>query len=86
MRRATYVSTVEKVGGSPTCQNFSAGALLGQITLGMAGPASPLAGTLLRPVSWLYKLPDDQVRRLLHDAMLILEPLGGWSARPRLSG
>ncbi|MGF7213101.1 hypothetical protein GGE65_007737 [Skermanella aerolata] len=70
MRRATYVNTVGRAVGSPTYQNFSAGALLGQITLGLAGPDSPLAGTLLRPVSWLYRLPDDQVRRLLHDAML----------------
>lgn len=38
--------------------------------MGLSGPDSPLAGTLLRPVSWAFKLPDDKVRHLLHDAML----------------
>jgi hypothetical protein len=70
MRRMAYVNTVGKAVGSPTYQNFSAGALLGQIMLGLVLPDNPAVGTLLRPVSWFFKLPDDQVRRLLHDAML----------------
>ena len=59
MRRATYVNMVGRAVGSPAYQNFSAGVLLGQITLGLAGPDLPLASTLRRSVSWLYKLPDD---------------------------
>lgn len=70
MRRMTYVNTVGRAVGSPTYQNFSSGALLNQITMGMAGPDSPLGGTLMRSLAWAYKLPDDQVRRLIHDAML----------------
>jgi hypothetical protein len=70
MQRATYVNTVGKAVGSNSYQNFSAGALLGQITLGLVSPDNAAVGTLLRPVSWVFKLPDDQVRQLLHDAML----------------
>lgn len=70
LRRSTYVNTVGKAVGSNSYQNFSAGALLHQITLGLASPDNAALGTLLRPVSWAFRLPDDQVRRLIHDAML----------------
>ena len=70
MRRATYVSTVGRAVGSPTYQNFSAEAILVQITMGLVSPNNPAVATLLRPVSRLYKLPDDKVRQRPHDAML----------------
>lgn len=65
-----------KVAGSDTAANLATG---GQISvanvIGQAlgkGPKAPSAGvgTATRPLSWLYKLPDEEIRSLLVEAML----------------
>jgi len=69
IRRQMFARDAGRAIGSPTYQNFSSGALLAQVGLGIIGPENTLANTLLRPLSWLYRIPDQQIRNLLFDAM-----------------
>jgi hypothetical protein len=77
MKKLTYVNTVGKPIGSNTFQNLSTGAVLNQFLLGGNLPAAvrPLAETVLRPFSFLYQVPDQEVKRLILEA----------SADPRLA-
>lgn len=58
-----------KVAGSNTFQNMSVANVLGA-TLGNDLAQSPTAQSIMRPLGFLYKLPERQVEELLIDAML----------------
>jgi hypothetical protein len=70
MKKLTYINTVGKPVGSNTFQNMSSGAVLNQILLGGNLPEAvrPLMETVLRPVSFLYQVPDKEVKRLILEA------------------
>lgn len=58
-----------KVSGSNTFQNLSVANVLGS-ALGKEAAESPFAQSLLRPLGFLYKLPERQVEELMIEAML----------------
>lgn len=70
MNRAVYAQTVGKAVGSNTYQNFAAGAVLGQLSMGMARRNGLLANTIGRAGNWIYKIADREVQGLVADAML----------------
>lgn len=70
MRRGVYALTVGKAVGSNTYQNLSAASVLGQIGLGKVAESTLFASTIGRPVAFLLKIPDREVRRLIAEAML----------------
>jgi len=70
MNRAVYAQTVGRAVGSPTYQNMATGAVLGQLSMGMAKPNGLLANTIGRFGNWMYKMADVEVRGLVTDAML----------------
>jgi hypothetical protein len=70
MNRAVYVQTVGKAVGSPTYQNFAAGAVLGQLAMGRARHNGLLANTIGRAGNWIFKIADRDVQKLVADAML----------------
>jgi hypothetical protein len=55
--------------GSNTFQNLSMGNLIGRVFSESLADNTTLR-TMTRPLDWLYKLPDQQVQRLLVEAML----------------
>jgi len=55
--------------GSNTFQNISMGNLIGRVFSESMADNTTLR-TMTRPLDWLYKLPDQQVQRLLVEAML----------------
>ena len=55
--------------GSNTFQNLSMGNLIGRVFSESMADNTTLR-TMTRPLDWLYKLPDQQVQRLLVEAML----------------
>ena len=55
--------------GSNTYQNMSMGNLIGRVFSESMADNTTLR-TMTRPLDWLYKLPDQQVQRLLVEAML----------------
>jgi hypothetical protein len=55
--------------GSNTFQNMSMGNLIGRVFSESMADNTTLR-TMTRPLDWLYKLPDQQVQRLLVEAML----------------
>lgn len=65
-----------KVAGSDTAANLATGGqlsvayVLGQALGKGPQPLPPGLGTATRPLSWIYKLPDEEIRSLLVDAML----------------
>ena len=70
MGRVIQSQTGGRSVGSPTQQNLSASTLLTQISFGALDPDGPITASLLRPVSWVYRIPDERVRDLLVDAAL----------------
>jgi hypothetical protein len=70
MNRAVYVQSVGRAVGSPTYQNFAAGAVLGQLSMGMGRHNGILANTIGRAGNWIYKVADREVQKLVADAML----------------
>jgi len=58
-----------KAAGSNTFQNLSVANVLGA-ALGKQAAESPTAQSLLRPLGFLYKLPERQVEELMIEAML----------------
>ena len=58
-----------KAPGSNTFQNMSMGNLIGRVFSESMADNTTLR-TITRPLDWLYKLPDQQVQRLLVEAML----------------
>jgi len=58
-----------KAPGSNTFQNLSMGNLIGRVFSESLADNTTLR-TMTRPLDWLYKLPDQQVQRLLVEAML----------------
>lgn len=58
-----------KAAGSNTFQNLSTANIVGSM-IGGGMPDAPLFQTITRPMAWVYKVPDEQVRELLVDAML----------------
>jgi hypothetical protein len=70
MNRAVYAQTVGRAVGSPTYQNFAAGAVLGQLSMGFARRNGLLANTIGRAGNWIYKIADREVQALVADAML----------------
>lgn len=58
-----------KAAGSNTFQNLSTSNLIGSM-IGGGMPDTPIFQTLTRPMAWIYKVPDEQVRELLVEAML----------------
>lgn len=73
--RAANAQDLGRAVGSNTAQNLISQDMLGQ-TLGSLGvmpkafASSSLAQTLMRPVAWAYKIPEQKVMGLLGDAML----------------
>lgn len=76
MTQTQFAQQAGRAVGSNTYQNLSTGNLISQITFGMIRPDSVAWGSALRPIAWLYRLPDEQVRRILTDAMLDPELAG----------
>jgi hypothetical protein len=70
MNRAVYAQTVGKAVGSNTFQNFAAGAVLGQLSMGFGKHNGLLANTIGRAGNWVYKIADTEVQKLVADAML----------------
>lgn len=70
MGRVIQSQTGGRSVGSPTQQNLSASTLLTQLSFGALDPDGPVAAALLRPVSFIYRIPDERVRELLVDAAL----------------
>lgn len=70
MNRAVYAQTVGKAVGSNTYQNLATGAVLGQISMGMAKPNGLLANTIGRAGNWMYRVADKEVQALVAEAML----------------
>lgn len=58
-----------KVSGSNTFQNLSVANVLGAV-LGKGAAESPMMQSALRPLGFLYKLPERQVEELMIEAML----------------
>ena len=58
-----------KAPGSNTFQNLSMGNLIGRVFSESMADNTTLR-TMTRPLDWLYKLPDQQVQRLLVESML----------------
>lgn len=58
-----------KVSGSNTFQNLSVANLLGSV-LGKEAAESPTLQSALRPLGFLYKLPERQVEEMMVEAML----------------
>lgn len=69
MRRMVYINTAGRAIGSNSYQNFSSGAFLMQFTMGLVSPKNPLLQTLGRPIAYLMRIPDAQVRQILTDAV-----------------
>jgi len=55
--------------GSDTVQNLSMASLLGDV-IGKRAIESPILRTALRPLSFMYKIPDEQIQDLMVDAMI----------------
>lgn len=70
MRRGVYAQNAGRAVGSNTYQNLSAASVLGQIGLGRLAESTLFASTVGRPVAFLLRIPDQEVRRLIADAML----------------
>jgi hypothetical protein len=64
------LSTAAKALGSNTVQNLSAASLLSNVSKGLVPLDNPIAQNLMRPYSWLLKLPEERIRQILSDAML----------------
>lgn len=67
--RASLSDTAGKAVGSNTFQNLSTANVLGA-ALGGKAATNAVGQTLLRPLQWLYRLPEPQVRDLVVQAML----------------
>lgn len=67
--RASLSDTAGRAAGSNTFQNLSVANVIGA---GLGGKLAnnAIAQSLLRPIGWLYKLPEAQVQDLLTQAML----------------
>lgn len=61
-----------KPAGSDTFKNLTVGNLLGNISANPTGRgvAAQLIETLARPISWIYRGGEDEVKQLIVDAML----------------
>jgi hypothetical protein len=58
-----------KAAGSNTFQNLSTANLLGEAIGGKAAD-NPALQNILRPIKWVYKVPEEKMQELLVDAML----------------
>lgn len=67
--RAILSDTAGKAAGSNTFQNLSAANVIGA-ALGGKMATNSVAQTLMRPLQWVYKYPEQQVKDLLVEAML----------------
>jgi len=63
------VSQAGKAAGSNTVQNLSVANVVGALFGGRAS-SNPLMLTLSRPLQWLYRIPENDVRELVTQAML----------------
>lgn len=70
MRRGVYAQNAGRAAGSNTYQNLSAASVLGQIGLGRLAESTLFASTIGRPVAFLLRIPDQEVRQLIAQAML----------------
>lgn len=74
--RGAAAIAAAKTGGSDTAANLATkesitvANILGRVTGKPISSLSPSTRTLARPLSFLYKLPDEAVRELIVDAML----------------
>jgi hypothetical protein len=68
-RSASTTSAVAKRPGSDTFKNYSTANLIGAIFSDALADNTTLR-TLARPLDFLYKLPDEQISRLMVEAML----------------
>ena len=68
-RSASTTSAVAKRPGSDTFKNYSTANLIGAIFSDSLADNTTLR-TLARPLDFLYKLPDEQISRLMVEAML----------------
>lgn len=67
--RGARLATAGKAVGSNTMQNLSTANVLGAL-LTRGAAQSPAVQSLARPLSWLYKLPEQAVQDLMYQAML----------------
>jgi hypothetical protein len=67
--RAQLSDSAGRAAGSNTFQNLSTANVLGA-AMGGKLATNAVAQTMLRPLHWLYKMPEEQVRDLLSQAML----------------
>ncbi|MBM4071728.1 MAG: hypothetical protein FJ271_22800 [Planctomycetes bacterium] len=70
MLEQTYPATAGTVRGSPTYQNMTTANFLARVTGGLVDPNNSFVASVMRPVAWLYKVPQQQMERLLSEAML----------------
>lgn len=68
-RSASITSAVAQRPGSDTFKNFSTANLIGAVFSDALASNTTLR-TLARPLDFLYKLPDEQISRLMVEAML----------------
>ena len=67
--RASLSDTAGRAAGSNTFQNLSTANLLGSV-LGGKMAQNSVAQSMMRPLQWLYRIPEAQVRDLVVQAML----------------
>lgn len=68
-RGALLNNPFAKSAGSDTVRNMTGANLVGAIAGGNVN-LGPVASTLMRPLNFLYKIPNQQMERLLQEAML----------------
>lgn len=67
--RGSLSVTGGKAAGSNTFQNLSTANVLGEV-LGKGAAESPALQTALRPLKWVYQIPEQRMQEMLVDAML----------------
>lgn len=69
--RSLFARDAGRGAGSNTYQNLSSAAVLSRIGFGILDPDSiPVSASAGRALSFLYRIPDQQVRELIREAML----------------
>ncbi len=68
-RGAATNSPLIRAAGSDTVQNLTTANILGEILGSGPKAGNPALDTLMRPLQWIYKIPNDAVQDLVVDAM-----------------
>jgi hypothetical protein len=67
--RAALTGSAGRAAGSNTFQNLSTAHVISRALQGH-GTNDPFLASLMRPLQWLYRIPEQQAQDLLVDAML----------------